>query len=336
MHQRALVPAGPAALLCVLSACLLISSGPAAAQTSGNPPEVANVDTPTVTDHQNSGSGRQPKILMVLGLKEAANKLVEIAIAEEFTALDVQQVDATVAASRDFRWPVVDIVVTAGRNGCLIAMQAVHETEILCTLLTEEGFASLDTGGRDDTSASLSALVIDQPASRQMRVANRTYPSLAQFSLFSGYGTGIDAEQVQSGINQFTFRTNTRLPAQLSDILSASDALIATSDSTIYNASTLSTVLLTAYGYEKPVIGFSRAYVKAGALLTCYSTPGQVLRQVAQNLIAKPISEITDIRLHYPDYFSVVDNPRVARSLGLVMEFSITPGKTYTDVEFKP
>lgn len=178
--------------------------------------------------------------------------------------------------------------------------------------------------------------MIDQPASRQKQIANRVYPSLAQFSAFSGHGIGTDGDEILPTMDVFPFLATVPLPPQLSDLLSAHDALIATSDSGIYNASTLSTVLLTAYGYGKPVIGYSRAYVKAGALITCYSTPGQILRQIAKYLVAGQKYGATGGNIYYPEYFSVVNNPSVARSLGLISEFQITPGETYTDADFKP
>lgn len=328
MYQRVTKPGRPFAILPVLLACLLCSSDsfpgePTLGDTAASGPQIPVTPQP-------------PKILVILGLKEETNHLVEIAIADEFSGLDVQQIKAREAASPDYPWPAVDSIVTAGRYACQLALQADPDTPILCTLLTEEGFQSLNTSKRKSNSSSLSALVIDQPVIRQMKVASRIYPSLVQFSIFSGYGTGADPAEIQSAVDVFPFRKTVPLPTQLSDVLSAHDALIATSDSSIYNASTLSTVLLTAYGYGKPVIGFSRAYVKAGALLTCYSTPGQILRQVAQYLLASPKSKVTGAVLFYPDYFSVVENPQVSRSLGLTKEFGITAGKTYTDADFTP
>ncbi len=336
MNQYAHKPGRYFANLSILLIIFLCSSRSAVAQSIGAKPGEPISSDAAALDVEIAATPSLPRILVLLGLKEQANQLVKIAVAEKFGDMDVQQVETSEAASPGYRWPEVDTVVTAGRNGCQLALQAVRDTRIFCTLLTEEGFHSLDTSNRGKSSPSLSALFIDQPASRQMQVANRVYPSLARFSTFSGHGIGADSDEVLSAMDVFPFRATVPLPTQLSDVLSANDALIATSDSGIYNASTLSTVLLTAYGYGKPVIGYSRAYVKAGALLTCYSTPGQILRQVAEYLFATPASNVTSGEKVYPEYFSVIDNPRVARSLGLTKVFRITAGETYTDADFKP
>ena len=336
MFPSAHKPGNYLVTLSVLLVCLLCSFKTTVAQvTDVNPAEpIAKVAAASGIELPAPQPGT--RILVLLGLREQANKLVELAVAEEFGELDVQLVDILAAASPDYRWPQVDTVVTAGRRGCQLALQAVHDTRIFCTLLTEEGFHGLDTSHREPKAPSLSALVIDQPASRQMQIAHRVYPALAKFSIFSGHGIGVDTNEILAAAEVFPYRSTVPLPTQLGDALSAHDALIATSDSEIYNASTLSTVLLTAYGYGKPVIGFSRAYVKAGALITCYSTPGQILRQVASYLAAEPTSGMPNGKTFYPDYFSVVDNPRVARSLGLIDEFRITPSETYTDADFEP
>lgn len=336
MHQRIHIPGKYFAFFLMLLACLICPAKAAGVDFIGEKPDVPTTGDPIALDIEITTTPSRPRILVLLGLKEQANLLVEIAVAEEFGDMDVQQVHTSEAASPDYHWPEVDTVVSAGRSGCQLALQAVQDSRIFCTLLTEEGFHSLDTGNRNTSSPSLSALFIDQPASRQMQIANRVYPSLAQFSIFSGHGIGADSDEVLPAIDVFPFRATVALPPQLSDVLNTHDALIATSDSGIYNASTLSTVLLTAYGYGKPVIGYSRAYVKAGALLTCYSTPGQILRQAAKYLKLNSTSSITEERRLYPEYFSVADNPRVARSLGLVKEFQIITGETYTDADFKP
>lgn len=275
-------------------------------------------------------------ILVILGLNDATNELVRQAALEEFSGLNIQQVDSVEASSSDYTWPAVDYIVATGRNGCQVALQSTSSTPLLCTLLTEEIFRSLDVLKRTTGSLDLSALVIDQPISRQALVASRVYPALTQFSAFSGSGIGFLSLEEAGDIDVMPYQTEESLSDQLTEALSGHDALIATSDSDIFNVSTLSTVLLTAYGYGKPVIGFSRAYVKAGALITCYSTPALILRQVAGRLLSGSRLDAAEENLIYPEYFSVVDNPSVARSLGLIREYPIAADEIYTDADFQP
>ncbi|ASJ70802.1 hypothetical protein [Granulosicoccus antarcticus] len=321
-----------------LSAILLAGSHtlPAFAQFVDETPAKATIEASSAALAQKSEQPQTSNILFILGLRQEANLQIKVAVTEEMSDLNVWQINATEVASSDYKWPDADTIVATGKLGCQLALQATANTPILCTLLTEEGFLSLDTALRKSQSTFVSALVIDQPVSRQMQIANRVYPSLTHFSHFAGFGTGQKTGDLTSTLDLYSYQASSTLPAQLKGALRTHDALIATSDSRIYNASTLSTVLLTAYGYGKPVIGFSRAYVKAGALITSYSTPSQILRQVAYRLRETRRSNDMSESLIYPEYFSVIDNQSVARSLGLIKAFVFTADKTYTDSDFEP
>ena len=95
--------------------------------------------------------------------------------------------------------------------------------------------------------------------------------------------------------------------------------LLAVPDATVYNNRTISNILLTAYHQRSPVVGFSPAYVKAGALLALYSTPAQVGQQageaarlgLATGSLPPPAA---------PRHFRISTNPYVARSLGIQLE----------------
>ncbi|MGQ7847290.1 hypothetical protein ACUNV4_22565 [Granulosicoccus sp. 3-233] len=279
-------------------------------------------------------SAEKQKVLLILGLREEANLLVRISVFEELGEMEVESVYTDVAASADYQWPEADVYLATGTSGCRIALEALENRRILCTLLTEEGFLGLQADRFEQEQ--LSVLVIDQPVIRQARVAHRIYPSLARFSVFSSSGFFNDERENALAVDGFPFNVSVSLPSQLSDALSSHDALIATSDNSIFNASTLSTVLLTAYGYHKPVIGFSRGYVKAGALMSTYSTPSQILREVAQRLTSPSVPTEKAPTISYPRYFSVTVNTSVARSLGLIRNKHYDDGQTLIDEDFTP
>ena len=79
-------------------------------------------------------------------------------------------------------------------------------------------------------------------------------------------------------------------------------------------------LLLSSYRRGIPVIGFSKAYVHAGALAAVYSTPQQLGQQTATMII----HFLQSNPRHFPPPQPPVDfqisvNPSVARSLGLTM-----------------
>ncbi len=316
------------AILWIVVLCLLQSPGALAAPILTSAANVTPYGQPDVTS---SYSGR---ILVVMGLREEANLLVRIAVLEEFDGLDVQLVHADDAASPDYHWPDADLYLAAGSRSCHLVLESLAKRKVLCTLLTEESFLGLDADQYDN--AQIAALVIDQPVDRQARVANVTYPSLSRFSVFSSANQLDDIREDSIAVDGFPYFSSVSLPSQLSDALHAHDALIATSDNSIFNASTLSTVLLTAYGYHKPVIGFSRAYVKAGALISSFSTPSQIFREIAHWLRSGATSFDDMPPISYPRYFSVIVNASVARSLGLIQSRRFNYGETLTDEDFEP
>jgi ABC-type uncharacterized transport system substrate-binding protein len=78
--------------------------------------------------------------------------------------------------------------------------------------------------------------------------------------------------------------------------------------------------LLTSFRAKVPLVAFSPAYVKAGALMALHVTPTQVGRQAAslfrgvvqgKGLPAQPV---------YSSEFSVAVNEHVARSLELTLD----------------
>ena len=310
--------------------CLLQSAGAIASDPSELLTAAADIRSQEQAEHQTSD---EHSILVVMGLREEANLLLKVAVLEEFDGLDVQLVYADAAASPNYHWPAADLYLAAGTRSCQLALESLDNRSVLCTLLTEESFLGLEADQYDNDR--LAALVIDQPVSRQARVANVTYPSLTRFSVFSSAEQLHDIREDPIAVAGFPYSSSVSLPSQLSDALHSHDALIAISDNSIFNASTLSTVLLTAYGYQKPVIGFSRAYVKAGALISSYSTPSQVLREIAHWLRSGPISFDDKPTISYPRYFSVIVNSSVARSLGLIRSKRFSDGETLTDEDFK-
>ena len=84
---------------------------------------------------------------------------------------------------------------------------------------------------------------------------------------------------------------NTLLPA-LNSLLARVNLLLAVPDSNIYHRNNIKPILITAFRYQRPVIGYSPAFVNAGALAAIHSTPA-------------------------PTQFAIAINTNVAQSLGL-------------------
>ena len=104
----------------------------------------------------------------------------------------------------------------------------------------------------------------------------------------------------------------------LSHLLNDIDVLLALPDARIHNSHTISHILTASYRNSIPVIGFSSAYVKAGATAAVFTSLDDIAMQVADaTLEIFAHGKVANTR-QQAAYFSVSFNFEVARSLGLV------------------
>ena len=282
--------------------------------------------------------------LVILGIANSLHQDIRNAIDNRLRVLSVNYADIDDVDQSSYAWPDVDQVIATGGAGCESAVASPLKVPIVCVFLTAERFAAIARDSLPNVRRELTAIVIDQPVSRQAAVARKVYPALSRFAVLS-QNTELQVMEHETDIVVSEYRSTEALASQLTDITLSLDALIATAESDIYNRSTLRTVLLTAYGYGKPVIGYSRAYVKAGALISGYSTPDQVFRQIAelfelnqtdwvQAITEDALADDQAMPFLVPKYFSIVDNPSVAHSLGLTKRFNFSDVQSYEDGDF--
>ncbi|MCU7906702.1 MAG: hypothetical protein KZQ76_12820 [Candidatus Thiodiazotropha sp. (ex Epidulcina cf. delphinae)] len=111
-----------------------------------------------------------------------------------------------------------------------------------------------------------------------------------------------------------------QIGASLNNLLDDIDILLAVPDTNIHNRSTVSNILLSAYRKRIPLIGFSSAYVKAGALAGVYSSPEDIALQVRDSIVTLFSGRSMPKMEQTADYFSILFNADVARSLGFPVE----------------
>lgn len=104
----------------------------------------------------------------------------------------------------------------------------------------------------------------------------------------------------------------------LLDLLKSNHALIGTYDTELYSSTNIKNILITAYRQNKPLIGPSSAYIKAGALATTYSDIDDVSRRLCEVLLTG-IKEKVWPEADYNPYFKVRYNQQVGRSLNLLL-----------------
>lgn len=118
-------------------------------------------------------------------------------------------------------------------------------------------------------------------------------------------------------------------------LLRDSHALIGIYDTKLYSSENIKNILITAYRQNKPLIGPSSAYIKAGALATTYSDLDDVARRLSEILLTG-LHENVWPEPGYNPYFKVRYNLQVGRSLNLLLPDADKLAQKLADEEHRP
>lgn len=195
---------------------------------------------------------------------------------------------------------------------------------VLATLLPRASFErSLRLSDRKP-SAQFSALYLDQPLSRQLDLIRLALPAVHRIGVLWGQeslaqSSALKALALAKGLTLAEARVGpqeTLFPA-LRRVLDEVDLLLALPDPQIYNSSSVQNIFLATLRAKVPLMAFSPAYVRAGALLALHVTPTQIGLQagvIAQGVLQGKALPATPL---YSKDFEVSVNEHVARSLSV-------------------
>jgi hypothetical protein len=197
---------------------------------------------------------------------------------------------------------------------------------VLATLLPRAAFdeqVAQSSAGR----RTISAAVLDQPIGRQLALLKRALPDRRRIGVLSGPQTQallktVQKEAAARGQTVVTgpaIATTDDIYPSLKVVLDEAEVILAMPDPVVYHGTSIQNILLTAYRARVPLVAFSPAYTKAGAVLALYSTPAQVARRAAE-MLRNWFSGRGLPPPQAPREFAVVANVRVAASLGLQLD----------------
>jgi putative tryptophan/tyrosine transport system substrate-binding protein len=275
-------------------------------------------------------SAGPPVVWVALSEAGGAHAEAAEALRAEFERVQPGRVDWRVAHWSQFssakpepQW-VVAVGTTAQRG-----MQDLFATDstpppLLSMLVPRVAFERIADQKRV-RAGSLSAVFLDQPPARQMELIRLALPAVRSVGILVGGESRADAAALDSAARERGLRLMTSPVGQsglfpaLQSLLTDAEVLLALPDPAVFNSQTAASILTAAYRRQVPLIGFSPAYVKAGALMAIYSTPAQVGVRggelLRMGLPGKPLPAP-----QWPREFVVSINPDVARSLGLLLD----------------
>lgn len=213
----------------------------------------------------------------------------------------------------------VDLVITAGSDTFRRTLGNTGKSPLLATLLPANAYHGILA--QKSSSPGISAIYLDQPANRQARLIRLLLPLSQRIGVLAGNQSMGQANSFRSVFATQRLQIITesadndeQIPPRLESLLPRIDALLALPDPLIYSRNSIKPLLITAYRFRRPVIAFSAALVKAGALAALYSTPAQIARQTGEMIVAR------GSRLPPPtgpSEFSLSINHSVANTFGL-------------------
>ena len=221
---------------------------------------------------------------------------------------------------RDSELDAATIAVTLGTAAAQRLIDSGRPIPVYCALLPRAAF---ELFGAEGSSPRHSAIFLDQPFPRQLNLIELLLPGRTRLLALAGDTRGASLGALTGAAADRGLRVAIEnvpnegaLFSAMTRRLAETDVLLALPDPTVLNARTVRGVLVTAYHYQVPVIAFSAAYVKAGALASVSSTPVQIGVQAARGVR----QALAGRGLPAPDYpadFVVDVNETVARSFDL-------------------
>jgi len=230
------------------------------------------------------------------------------------------------------------LAVTVGTRAAQVLFDAKTAVPTLRVLIARNAHEALQAKAKDaGFKTAVAAIYLEQPWERQFDFARRLVPKAQHLGALLGPASQHDAAQLTNaamhqGLTPLLRVLNARdedshragsardwdAGAVIKDIAEQSDVMFAVPDPAVLTPNSAKWLLFTAYQRGIPVIGFSKAYVSAGALGAVYSSPEQIGRQAAE--MATRLEQDAPLNFGpsvYPTYFSVAINRSVARSLRL-------------------
>lgn len=215
------------------------------------------------------------------------------------------------------------LIITLGKKAAKALNYSAIKQPVLNALIPKAIYKQLNAGMY---RRNVSAVYLDQPLKRQLLLSEIITPEL-----HLGVLLGPTSKELQPIIEKEAFKLGIRVSyteanqkekvgSSLKQLLEKSNTLLAIPDPIIYSRETIINILLSSYHKKAAVIGFSSAYVKAGALAAVYSSPNDIGKHLSE--IVGKLIQVSDGKLPnpvHPKYFSVEVNNSVAKSLGLYL-----------------
>lgn len=177
-----------------------------------------------------------------------------------------------------------DVIIAAGSHTAATVLDRFRRPT-LAVMLSRGQWEALRTR---HPQAAVSAIFLDQPAERQMRLIAAVLPRGGRLGLLYSSESGEPDPELARAAAGAGLKLVSEGVAQAGEVIGGLerllpnvDALLVLPDPVLSASNPARSILLTSYRFRRPIFAFSRAYVEAGALAAVFSTPEGVALDVA-------------------------------------------------------
>ncbi|MCF8159809.1 MAG: hypothetical protein K9J76_03835 [Polaromonas sp.] len=239
---------------------------------------------------------------------------------------DVQQMNVN-------EWTAANAQVTARNPQAFVALgteaaaslaRAKLMAPVLSALVPRSSFERVLRESGRKVSPQFNALYLDQPLQRQLALIRLALPQAKRVGILWGPDSLTRALALRplASANGLVFQeasvddSSSLFPA-LQSVLENSDVMLALADPLVFNSNSIQNILMTTIRHKVPLVAFSPAYARAGAMLALYSTPTQAGSQAGRWAIGVLANRVLPELALEPLDFEISVNEQVARVLGL-------------------
>lgn len=260
---------------------------------------------------------------------QTAEALTDHLVRQGIARVDIVQSLATELAARfkSGQPPRPNVYVALGSEATQLLAASGTQAPVLSALIPRRSFERIVRSQGKTVSARLSAIYLDQPLARQLALVRLALPQAKRLGVLWGAesadrATGLRPLVTANGLELQETRVTQAddLPLALAQVLGGSDVLLALADPAIYNSNTLQNILMSSFRARVPLVAFSPAYVRAGAVLALYTTPLQAGQQAAELVLGVLRGKSLPDHVLEPNDFEVGVNAHVARVLDLTLD----------------
>ncbi len=261
--------------------------------------------------------------------QDAADSLVQELVHGGMARQDIAQLSTADLADTGRSCFDSRLIVTLGTDALRQVSSRNLKAAVMAGLIPRIAFERVLQDSSRKNPSPMAALYLDQPLGRQLDLLRLALPAARRIGVLWGpesvlqqplFAAALSARGLE--LSEGTCTEGQPLIGPLRAALQDADVLLAMADGSAFNPSTASNILLTSYRAKIPVMAFSPAYVKAGALLSVHSTATQAGVQLAA-MASQFLQNNALPTSQYPLDFSITVNAYVAHSLGLALDAKV-------------